>query len=101
MNIALIAFVKRSAAYRAIHSRIVVPFPSDAWYEEGVAYIVFDLISTHRQPSDVDMPIPQVIFALASSSGEILAARIVDQNLTDGTVMIQDLLEMKCQEKTT
>jgi hypothetical protein len=90
VDITFIALAKRSAAYRAIRQRIASPCPSDSWYDNGLALVIFDL---HRLP---DAPptqmMPQVVFVSAAASATLLAVRIVEADNADGADIDPDVL---------
>lgn len=35
--------IKRSSFYRELHAQLQSPFPADAWHDEQMAFVVFDL----------------------------------------------------------
>lgn len=80
VDIALIAAVKRSPWYRAIRSRIIHPYPSDAWYEDHVAFVVFDLSVRPKTAQEEMVWRPQVLYAVDAVSRAVLAARIVESD---------------------
>lgn len=91
MDIALIAHAKRSVAYRAIRSRIADPTPADSWYDEHLAFVVFDLDHTPPPPPAAPDWGPQVIFVLAAETGVLLAARVVEPGAHPDEPRITDL----------
>jgi hypothetical protein len=93
VDLGLIAIVKRSPAYRLIRPRLADISPSDAWSEDGIAFVVFDLHSSMPTSSDRPPWVPQVLFALSISSGDLKAARVVDDIGGDGEAPFIDLLD--------
>ncbi len=85
--------VKRSLAYRAIRSRVADPCPSDAWSEDGLAFVVFDLHPANEFRRAEGAKIPQAVFALSTASGELIAARVVEPGSLGGEPAVSDLLQ--------
>lgn len=95
MDIALIAIVKRSEPYRAIRSRITSAAPSDSWYDEGLAFVVFDLQPARPLPAGSEVEGPLVVFVLAAASGALLAARVVERGDSGTEPTVTDLLVLE------
>lgn len=93
LDVALIAAVKRSPAYRAIRAHVTQVCPSDTWYEDELAFVVFDLQSSADAATQRAPWIPQVVFVLAATSGTLLAARVVEPGKTGEEAQINDLLK--------
>lgn len=89
---ALLAGAKRSPAYRALRPRVMHPYPSDSWYDDGCAFIVFDLHPTPdgRQPDAGRTA--RALFVLAAASGELLAARVVEVGGAGEVARVDDLV---------
>ena len=77
VDIVLLATIKRSPQYRAIRERIINPYPGDGWYEEELAFIIFDLHPLDGQEKVVDST-PQVAFILKVSTRHILIVHVVE-----------------------
>lgn len=88
----LLAVAKRSPAYRAIRPRIATLYPSDSWYEDELAFVVFVLQPVHQLPTGGIAGRAQAIFVLSPVSRELLAARLVEASATDGEALVRDLL---------
>lgn len=78
MNIIALAIIKRSAQYRGIRSRVAKACPSDSWYEGEMAFVVFDLEPAAHEVLCPTLGAAQAVFALRISSGDLLAARIIE-----------------------
>jgi len=78
VDIRLIAIVKRLPPYRAIRKCVANPCPSDSWHEEGLAFIVFDLLPLQIIPDSANTYMPQVVFVLDANSGTLLVTRVVE-----------------------
>lgn len=83
--------VKRSPHYRKIRPRVVRACPSDTWSENRLSFVVFDLNPVGHQPDEQGKVVPQVLFALSTASGEIIAARVVEPN-GEGVMTANDLV---------
>jgi hypothetical protein len=84
--------VKRSQAYRSIRRRVRKPYPSDSWYEEGLAFVTFDLHPETATTVGENGGGPHAVFVLAATPGELLAARLVHLAGAGGKARVQDLL---------
>ena len=69
VDVALIAAAKRSPAYRLIRPRMANTCPSDGWYEEGCAFVVFDLTLSSEGANDGRRWVAHVVFAVARHGG--------------------------------
>lgn len=66
--------------------------PIDAWQEDGIAYLVFDLAPPRGAVTRGEQHLAQAIFALDAASGVVLAARSLDPGWASGTVVVTDVL---------
>ena len=57
-----------------------------------MSFVVFDLNSVGDQPGGQGAIVPQVVFALSTASGEVVAARVVEPNGTEGAMTANDLV---------
>lgn len=84
----MLRYVKRSAPYRAVHTRLAgtKPFcPSDTWVEGEYAYLVFDLVPS---TSSARLP-PFVLFVVHLPHGDVVVARVIepDENVTEARII--------------
>ncbi len=89
---AFVALAKRSLPYRIIRERVVTASPSDSWYEDGLAFVVFALTPVAGAPSARELELSQAVFVLTRARGDLLAVRVIASSAVTEEVQVTDLL---------
>jgi hypothetical protein len=77
VDVRLVINAKRSPEYRQVRNRVTHFCPSDSWYEDELAFVVFDLTTGADDPTATAKP-GKVVFVLAADSGALLVGRVVE-----------------------
>ncbi len=75
-----------------IRERVVTASPSDSWYEDGLAFVVFALTPVAGAPSARELELSQAVFVLTRARGDLLAVRVIASSAVTEEVQVTDLL---------